>query len=355
MAHTLAETTNWDATPHRWAMGLAFATFPLIWIGGLVTSYDAGMAVPDWPSTYGYNLFLYPWSTWISGPWDLFIEHGHRLWGAVTGLCAIALVGVAWWRKRSQPVLWGLAWGALLLVIFQGFLGGMRVRWRSQALAQLHGIVGPVFFAYTLTLCAVTSRWWQTPNEVHRSGFGISTFWRGWVWILPLAAVAQLMLGSSVRHVDGLMPPTLFRFSVIGHVILGVSLGVAFPVIAILAVIGHPPAPIRRRAIALGWLALPQILVGFATWLLRYGWPSFLGSASPFSTWTATAESSSQALFATAHVAMGALILAVSTSLAICTWRLTAHTPASESCPDRLRQPRENLLATESEPAGVAG
>ena len=62
------------------------ATFPLIWVGGLVTTYDAGMAVPDWPNTYGYNLFLYPWQTWLSGPWDLFIEHGHRLLGALVGM-----------------------------------------------------------------------------------------------------------------------------------------------------------------------------------------------------------------------------------------------------------------------------
>src|SRR5262249_36289635 len=64
--------------PHRWAVGLVCATFPLIWIGGLVTTYGAGMAVPDWPNTYGYNLWLYPAATWINGPWKLFVEHGHR-------------------------------------------------------------------------------------------------------------------------------------------------------------------------------------------------------------------------------------------------------------------------------------
>src|SRR4029077_11054524 len=77
--------------PHRLALLLASATFPLLWVGGLVTSYDAGMAVPDWPTTYGYNLFLYPWQSWVLGPWDLFIEHGHRLFGAAVGLLSIAL------------------------------------------------------------------------------------------------------------------------------------------------------------------------------------------------------------------------------------------------------------------------
>src|SRR3954468_18214086 len=78
--------------PHRLAVALALVTFPLIWVGGLVTTYDAGMAVPDWPGTYGYNLLLYPWTTWIAGPFDLFIEHGHRLLGASAGLLTIAFV-----------------------------------------------------------------------------------------------------------------------------------------------------------------------------------------------------------------------------------------------------------------------
>ena len=79
--------------PHRWAVVLACATFPLVWVGGLVTTTDAGMAVPDWPNTYGYNLFLYPWQTWLAGPWDLFVEHGHRLLGAAVGLLDDRLAG----------------------------------------------------------------------------------------------------------------------------------------------------------------------------------------------------------------------------------------------------------------------
>src|ERR1051325_109674 len=86
-----------NCCPHRLAVALACATFPLIWVGGFVTTYKAGMAVPDWPNTYGYNLFLYPWQTWIYGPWHLFIEHGHRLLAAGVGLLTIA-VAIAVWR-----------------------------------------------------------------------------------------------------------------------------------------------------------------------------------------------------------------------------------------------------------------
>src|SRR3954467_5857675 len=113
--------------PHRLTVALALVTFPLIWVGGLVTTYDAGMAVPDWPGTYGYNLLRYPWQTWLAGPWDLFIEHGHRLLGASAGLVAIALFAVVLITDR-RPWLVLAAGGALALVVVQGLLGGARVR-----------------------------------------------------------------------------------------------------------------------------------------------------------------------------------------------------------------------------------
>jgi cytochrome c oxidase assembly protein subunit 15 len=84
--------TTLSPWPHRWAVALACATFPLLWVGGLVTTTDSGMAVPDWPNTYGYNLFLYPWKSWITGPWALFLEHSHRLIGATVGMITISLV-----------------------------------------------------------------------------------------------------------------------------------------------------------------------------------------------------------------------------------------------------------------------
>ena len=80
---------------HALAVTLTLAVFPLIWVGGLVTTYDAGMAVPDWPNTYGYNMFAYPASTWLFGPFDLLVEHSHRLLGTVAGLLSIGLVVAA--------------------------------------------------------------------------------------------------------------------------------------------------------------------------------------------------------------------------------------------------------------------
>src|SRR3954468_12199444 len=130
----LIDQSDRSPWPHRWAVALACATFPLVWVGGLVTTTKAGMAVLDWPSTYGYNLFLYPWQSWLAGPWDLFVEHGHRLLAASVGMITIGLLAVLYSREKRRW-LRVLGFVALGLVIFQGVLGGMRVRLDERTLA----------------------------------------------------------------------------------------------------------------------------------------------------------------------------------------------------------------------------
>ena len=94
----------------RFTKFVASSTLFLIFAGAMVTSTGSGLAVPDWPNTYGYNLFLYPWTEWIAGPWDLFIEHAHRLFAATVGLVCIALVVVVWrtdsrrWMRIASPM-----------------------------------------------------------------------------------------------------------------------------------------------------------------------------------------------------------------------------------------------------------
>src|SRR5689334_19770863 len=89
--------------PHRLAVILVCATFPLLFIGGLVTGKGAGLAVPDWPTTFGYNMFLYPWSKMVG---NIFYEHSHRLVASFVGLLTIALAGTLWlcesrvWLRR---------------------------------------------------------------------------------------------------------------------------------------------------------------------------------------------------------------------------------------------------------------
>src|ERR687892_644577 len=119
-AHSPGDVSAW---PHRLAVLLACATFPLLFIGSLVTGKGAGLAVPDWPTTFGYNMFLYPWSKMVG---DVFYEHSHRLVASGVGLITIALALTFWLRERRPWLRW-LGVAALALVIIQGLIGGLRV------------------------------------------------------------------------------------------------------------------------------------------------------------------------------------------------------------------------------------
>src|SRR5215213_7836385 len=147
---------QYNPTLHLLALLTAAATFPLIFMGGLVTSHGAGMAVPDWPNTYGYNMFLFPPSKWVGG---IFYEHTHRLMGSVVGLLSIALCVWAWRTDARRHVRW-LATGVLGAVIFQGVLGGLRVVLVKLDLAVVHACFAQAFFCLAALTAVVTSKWW---------------------------------------------------------------------------------------------------------------------------------------------------------------------------------------------------
>ncbi len=196
--------------PHRWAVALVCATFPMIWIGGLVTTYGAGMAVPDWPNTYGYNLFLYPWQTWVFGPWKLFIEHGHRLLGTLVGMISDRLPGFR--LVVPAPPVGALAGrgGAWRVLSCQGMLGGMRVVLDEVQLAQIHGCVGPAFFAFTVALAVVTSRRWQQADS-SAAAPAVAKIER-LALIITFLALLQLVLGSQLRHLPAGAGPATFAW-----------------------------------------------------------------------------------------------------------------------------------------------
>ena len=99
-----------NSSLHRFAVLTAIATLGLVGIGGLVTSHGAGMAVPDWPNTYGYNMFFFPVSRWMGG---IFYEHTHRL--AASGVGLLTVVLALWLHGRSaRPVM---RWGGLILLL----------------------------------------------------------------------------------------------------------------------------------------------------------------------------------------------------------------------------------------------
>ena len=174
---------------HRLALGTALATAVLIVFGGLVTNSGAALAVPDWPDTFGHNLFLYPWSGMVGG---VFYEHGHRLLGATVGLLTLALAAALWRRGTTLRML-GLV--AVLTVVAQGMLGGLREVLQRDDIALIHGPLAQAFFALVATLAYLTSPAARTPLRV-RAGGGL----RRSALMAVAVTYAQIVLGALVTH-----------------------------------------------------------------------------------------------------------------------------------------------------------
>ncbi len=122
-----------------------------------MTTYRVGMAVPDWPTTFGMNMFLYDMTR---ASWAVFGEHTHRLYGAAVGLFTILLMVdfLAFDRRRWIK---GLGVVALLAVIGAGGPGrAAGSGWNSTLLAAFHGCFGQAFFGFMVALCVLTGRGW---------------------------------------------------------------------------------------------------------------------------------------------------------------------------------------------------
>ncbi len=182
---------------HRLALLTAAATFPLIFMGGLVTSKQAGLSVPDWPNSYGYNMFLFPIRLWQGG---IFFEHLHRLMASAVGFLAIVLTAFAWKSEDRRWVRW-LATGVLGMVIFQGVLGGLRVIFLKLNLAIVHACVAQAFFCLAALVAVVTSRWWiDAPDLSGMTDHGEKLIRTG---LIAVAVIyAQLMIGAVMRHYE---------------------------------------------------------------------------------------------------------------------------------------------------------
>ena len=264
--------------PVTWAMMMLCATIPLISVGGLVTTHKAGMAVPDWPSTYGYNMFAYPLSTWFFGPWDIFIEHGHRLFGSLVGLLTIGFV-VMTFKYDSRTWMKVVAMFALVLVIFQGALGGMRVLLDQVLLAKIHGCTAPLFVALTAALVLWNTNFWQQITgqastlfeKQPKYGFvGISS-----LGVLTSVAIfLQIVLGANIRHLDPMMTHEQFRGILFFHLIVVAVLSVLVLFLISWVICTWKQAKyMKGSAFFLLSCFCAQIFLGPTTWFVKYGWP----------------------------------------------------------------------------------
>jgi cytochrome c oxidase assembly protein subunit 15 len=188
---TRSENNPWL---HRFAVLTALATLFLIGIGGVVTSKGAGLAVPDWPTTYGYNMFLFPFSKMVGG---IFYEHSHRLAGSVVGLLTIIL---AVWLSLRESRRWlrTLGWVALGSVVLQGVLGGLRVVWLKDEIGILHACLAQSYLVLICAIALFTSKSWrQLPAPFAAPG---SQRLRTLGLTLTVIVFIQLALGATMRH-----------------------------------------------------------------------------------------------------------------------------------------------------------
>jgi cytochrome c oxidase assembly protein subunit 15 len=358
----------------RFAWLTAGATLGLICIGGLVTSKGAGMAVPDWPNTYGYNLFLFPVSHWVGG---IFYEHTHRLVAAGVGLLTAILAGWLWAREtrgwlrgtglvamilavallgvRQMPVYVGLAalalpvmgWGlhrhfrnpgalrwlgvtALAAVILQGVLGGLRVVWLADEIGVLHGVLAQSF----LVLLAVIA-WLSSPRGRQWTGSPTPAVIRRVLLIATALVLVQLVLGATMRHrhaglavpdfplAYGRVWPRLNAEAIARYNQQRVEIRAVHPINATDVVL-H----MTHRAGAGAVLAAIALAAARARRLLPAGHPIRRGAAVwlalvlvQFALGAVTVWTNKAADIATAHVAVGSLTLVVGGLLCLGAWR----------------------------------
>ena len=177
---------------HRFSRFLATCTVLLILAGSLVTSHDAGLSVPDWPTSYGWNMFTFPPSMWVA---NILYEHGHRLIASAVGLFTIVL---AVWVWRVDPRRW-LRWfavAALGAVVAQGVLGGLTVLFfLPAAISTAHAGLAEVFFCMTVAIALFTSPSWIAQSDavdderMRRLATGAT-----------ILIYTQILIGATMRH-----------------------------------------------------------------------------------------------------------------------------------------------------------
>ncbi len=308
-----AEASQAPLWVHRFAVITSISTLLLIFVGGLVTSTGSGLAVPDWPLSFGQ---VFP--PMVGG---VLYEHGHRMAASLVGMLTVTLVVfLSKWEPRAW-VRW-LSRGALAAVILQGLLGGLTVLLRlPTAVSVSHACLAQIFFCLTVTIAVCTSPGWESRRGVlaENATPSIHTLVRLQIGLIFL----QLIIGAFMRHTGaglaipdfplafGRVVPPFTSQGVVVHFMhrvgaVVVSVAIIWTITRIATTFWHERA-LRSPAIALAILLLSQLSLGALTiWTQRAVVPM------------------------TAHVAVGAAVLATSVLLALRVYQLVAlaHRPS---------------------------
>ena len=180
---------------NRFAWLTAVATLFLICSGGMVTSKGVGLAVPDWPTTFGYNMFLFPVSKWIGG---IFFEHTHRLIASAVGFLTIILA-VWLWRSEDRNWVRNLGVIAVASVVLQGMLGGLRVTMLKNEIGIFHACLAQAFLGLLVVIAVVTTNFWRSLANVFADPKKFGPI-KMIALATTIAIYVQLALGATMRH-----------------------------------------------------------------------------------------------------------------------------------------------------------
>ena len=295
-----SESTPYRSALHGFAVFTACATFLLIIAGALVTSNDAGLSVPDWPTSFGS---LYKIPRMVGG---VRFEHTHRMIAEFIGLLTI-MIAIWTWRSDGRRWMKGLGIAALGTVIAQGILGGITVlHFLPPAISSAHAALGQTFFCIAVAIALFTGRNWveqapQLEEDQHRPTlFTLSLLS---IFVLYL----QLFLGAMFRHHGMSWGPHLVNAPLVAIVLTWTAIRALTQYSRIQAV--------RRPAMLMIWLLIAQLCLGFLAFITRVAWGH-----------DAVQPEFPMVISTVAHVAGGALLLAAAVILAIQVWR---HIPVT--------------------------
>jgi cytochrome c oxidase assembly protein subunit 15 len=318
---------------HRFACFCAGSILFLICIGGLVTSHEAGMSVPDWPNTYGYNMFLFPIQDWVGG---IFYEHSHRLVAfGVSTLVTILAIALCFQERK-----W-LRWMGVVAPVFfllEGTLGGLRVVLSEDVLGVFHGCLAQLLFIAISLIALFTSRWWIESGSPATRPAVVPKQWTGRTLAITALIFAQLMLGATMRHEHlglaihdfplayGQVWPSTSAESVntynINRLMHNEKPTTAF---AINLQMAHRVGAVLVTVAILAAAAAAWLTPGCAEMLRRWSgvWVALVFTQfalGAFTIWTNKAAD-----VATTHVAIGALTLVTGALLTAISWRLQSQ------------------------------
>jgi cytochrome c oxidase assembly protein subunit 15 len=320
---------------HRFAKFLVACTVLLILAGSLVTSHDAGLSVPDWPTSYGWNMFTFPPSMWVA---NILYEHGHRLIASTVGVLTIVM---AVWLWIAEPRRWLRWFGVATLgsVVAQGLLGGLTVLFfLPAAISTAHAGLAEIFFCMTVAIAIFTSPGWIAGYETTAGPAGPRV--RRLATAATVLIYAQILVGATMRHTGAGLAipdfPWMFGHLVPDHWSRAIAIhfthrvGALLVTLTILALFAHVASRERGRrelmrpaAMLLGLVAV-QVTLGALTVLSRRD--PWINSF---------------------HVVCGAMVLTTSLVLTLRSWR-GSFLRHEQTEPLRARRSRSHLVSDEA-------